>query len=398
METDPTWRDGKGKGLIGALNYLSSTGMNAVYFLTMNIEGDGKDVWPFATPDDFTRFDCSKLDQWEMVFEHMQAKGLMMHVVMQETENERLLDDGDTGALRKLYLRELVARFAHHPAIVWNLGEENGPAEFSPNGQTSQQQRAMASYLKQADPYRNPVVIHTHSTKQNKEKILPALIGQRSLDGLSFQVDQPRRVHQEIIEWKKRSRDGGQPWLIAMDEIGKWDTGVVPDSVDANHDATRHEVLWGSLMAGAAGVEWYFGANQPHNDLTSEDWRQRANMWLQTKIALDFFELNLPYWEMQPADDLTDAIDDYCFAKPGDVYAIYVPKSVVAENKPIVLDLGDSELEFEVHWFDPKKGGQLQLGSVTEFKRESGAAAAQRIGMPPQEEVQDWVVLVKSKQ
>lgn len=103
-------------------------------------------------PTDHTRFDCSKLDQWEIVFEHMQRKGVLLHVVTQETENERLLDDGDTGPLRKLYYRELIARFAHHPALVWNLGEENGPAEFSPNGQTSEQQKAMSNYLKASDP------------------------------------------------------------------------------------------------------------------------------------------------------------------------------------------------------------------------------------------------------
>jgi hypothetical protein len=31
---DPTWKDSKGKGLIGALNYLAGKGCNAVSFLT----------------------------------------------------------------------------------------------------------------------------------------------------------------------------------------------------------------------------------------------------------------------------------------------------------------------------------------------------------------------------
>ena len=53
----------------------------------------------------------------------------------------------------------------------------------------------------------------------------------------------------------------GRPWLISMDEIGMWHTGVVPDDVDPDHDALRRYVLWGSLMAGAAGVEWYFEQN-----------------------------------------------------------------------------------------------------------------------------------------
>jgi hypothetical protein len=122
---DPTWKGGKGKGLVGGLNYLASQGVNAVYFLTMNVNGDGRNVWPWTDPAVRDRFDGSKLDQWEIVFSHMTRLGLMLHVVTQETENDHLLDGGDLGPERRLYYRELVARFAHHPAITWNLGEEN---------------------------------------------------------------------------------------------------------------------------------------------------------------------------------------------------------------------------------------------------------------------------------
>lgn len=52
-----------------------------------------------------------------------------------------------------------------------------------------------------------------------------------------------------------------------MDEIGFWHTGVLPDAINPRHDTIRKEVLWGSLMAGVAGVEWYFGARYDHNDL-----------------------------------------------------------------------------------------------------------------------------------
>jgi len=69
---DPTWKDGKGKGLIGALNYLAGKGCNAVSFLTYNAGGDGDDVWPFVSRNDKLHYDCSKLDQWQIVFDHAQ--------------------------------------------------------------------------------------------------------------------------------------------------------------------------------------------------------------------------------------------------------------------------------------------------------------------------------------
>ena len=79
---DPTWKGGKGKGLIGALNYLSSKGCNVFSFLTYNAGGDGENVWPFVTRDDKLHYDCSKLDQWQIVFDHAQSRGLYLHFKM----------------------------------------------------------------------------------------------------------------------------------------------------------------------------------------------------------------------------------------------------------------------------------------------------------------------------
>ena len=89
---DPVWQGGKGKGIIGALNYLASKGMNSVYFLTYNIDGgDGSDTWMWTGPNERERFDVSKLAQWEIVFRHMDRLGLQLHVITQETENDRKL-------------------------------------------------------------------------------------------------------------------------------------------------------------------------------------------------------------------------------------------------------------------------------------------------------------------
>ncbi|MGJ8680033.1 DUF5060 domain-containing protein, partial [Paraglaciecola sp.] len=191
QEGDTTWGQGKGKNIVGATNYLASTGMNAVYFLTMNIGGDGKDVWPYTDYDERERFDVSKLEQWNVLFEHMQQKGLALHVITQETENETMLDGGDVGFHRQLYYQELIARFGHHLALIWNLGEENGPVDFSPVGQKPEQVRAMARYFVENDPYQNPVYLHTHASEHHRQETLPDVIGEKAIMGLSLQVDKP---------------------------------------------------------------------------------------------------------------------------------------------------------------------------------------------------------------
>lgn len=288
---DPLWGDERGHSLIGAVNYLADSGVNAAYFLVWNVEGDGKDVWPFAGPDTQTRFDTSKLDQWERVFAHMQKQGIALHVVLQETENELLMDGGDTGRIRKLFIAELVARFGHHNALIWNLGEENGPVHWRPEGQNDAQRRAMIEWLTRVDPYGHPILLHTHAEPDDKDAIAGPLLGLRDLDGLSLQISDPTLVHEETAKWFKRSSDAGHRWVLTMDEIGPWQNGAIPDAdAEDDHLALIREALWGHLLAGGSGVEWYFGAKFDHNDLSAEDFRSRQKLWASSFAARQFLE------------------------------------------------------------------------------------------------------------
>ncbi|MEL6535190.1 MAG: DUF5060 domain-containing protein [Bacteroidota bacterium] len=383
---DPQWQDGKGRALIGALNYLAAKGMNAAYFLTFNVLGDGKDVWPHLSPEDFTRFDVSKLAQWEIVFQHMQAQGILLHMVLQETENETLLDGGETGPMRQLYFSELIARYGHHLGLVWNLGEENGPASWSPVGQNDAQRRAMARYIKANDPYQHPVLLHTHSEDPLRSDILHDILGETTVDGLSLQQAQREETAEVVAHWKAQSRESGHEWLITMDEIGMWHTAALTDSLDPWHPTLRRYVLWGSLMSGAAGVEWYFGAHYPHNDLTSEDWRQRDQLWDLTRYAHQFFETWLPYAEMAPAHNLVSTAGGYCLRKPDAVYAVYLPEATDQE-----LDLQEATGTYDVRWYNPRTGGELVPGSILQV----AGGVQQNLGTPPTEPLQDWVVLLR---
>ena len=383
---DPTWRGDRGKGIIGALNYLAGQGMNSVYFLTMNIGGDGKDVWPYTRYAERYRFDCSKLDQWEIVFDHMDRLGLMLHVVTQETENEKLLDGGDTGPQRRLYYRELVARFGHHLGVTWNLGEENGPANFSPDGQSLDQQQAMLAHLQALDPWDNPVVIHTHAWDSLRHAQFDRLLGNPHLDGPSIQVGQPTHTHADTRRWIAASAAAGHPWIVSLDEIGPASRGVDPDTAQPNNqDLVRQAVLWGNLMGGGAGVEWYFGYKNPHNDLTCEDWRSRDRMWAYTRHALAFFQTHLPFHAMTTADEQVQGAKAYALAQPGAVYAVYLP-----EGGEATLDLSDQAGRYRVQWYDPRQGGPLQRGSVTEVS--GGGPAA--LGLPPADPTADWAILL----
>lgn len=351
---DPTWKGGrKGRGIIGALNYLASKGVNSVYMILNNVGGDGQDVFPWISyKSDFTRFDVSKLDQWEIVFSHMDELGMMCHFVTQETENELLLDSGDVGMSRKLYYKEMIARFSHHLGVTWNLGEENGPAPWVGYGQNDRQRKDMAKFIKETDPYDNFVVVHTLPTPDLRDDILTKLLGFPYLDGPSLQTE-VKDVHAETLKWRSLSEQRGKKWVVCSDEIGPASTGAVPDDIDLQHNEIRHKVLWGNLMAGGGGVEWYFGYNYDNNDLNCEDFRSRDRLWDQTAIATRFFLEHLPLAEMMPADALVSPRSNYCLARNDDLFVIFIPTGGASSIRL------NPNISYRVQWFDPRNGGEI---------------------------------------
>lgn len=385
-EGDPTWGDGKGKGLIGALNYLASQKMNAVSFLTMNIEGDDKNVFPYTTYDERERFDVSRLAQWDRVFSHAQQLGLFLHFKTQEHENQGLLDGGGVGLQRKLYYRELIARFGHHLALNWNLGEENGEwGKQHSLGQDPVNRRAMTQYFFDHDPYRHLVVIH------NGNQFYDLLGDKSKLTGVSVQTSQKNfsHVHGAILKWRRESNKAGKKWVVSCDEPGDAQFALVPDAIDPDHNNARINALWGTIMAGGAGVEWYFGYKHAHSDLSCQDWRSRAQMWTQSRHALDFFagrtedaEGPIPFQQLLPNDSLVSG-KNFCFYRPGTLWLVYL-KTGGSEQ----LNVEGTNGSFSIRWFNPRTGkfnGSASIVETTTGKLDLNA---------PDEA--DWLAIVRA--
>jgi hypothetical protein len=390
-EGDPSWQGGKGKGIIGALNYIASEGLNSVSFLTMNIGGDDRNVFPYIDSETWDRIDVSKMDQWEIVFGHAQQLGLFLHFKLMEHENQGLLDNGAVGANTKLYYREIIARFGHHLALNWNVCEESGEwGKLKTPPQETVERLACAQRLHDQDPYGHHRVIH------NGRKFDDLLGPQSKYTGPSVQTNHKdfRNVHGAVLEWREKSAQAGKPWAVSLDEPGDAQQSLVPDESDPDgtiHFDARHHALWGTFLAGGWGVEWYFGYKFPHSDLSCQDWRSRDRFWDYCRYLLEFFEVNrIPFWTMSNSDALIGneqhTNEAYCFARAGEVYVIYLPK---VEGRP--LDLSGVEGSFEVRWFNPREGGALQTGSIAAVQGGSPAA----LGAPPADPALDWVILVQ---
>jgi len=379
---DPFWKNGKGKAIIGAINYLASKGMNSFSFLTLNIEGDDQNVFPFIDYDTHDRLDCSKLDQWEVVFNHADNLGMFLHFKLMEQECQGLLDNGAIGAKTKLYYREMIARFGHHLALNWNIGEESG--DWAKNHKTPPmntiQRLAAAEYFYQNDPYHHHIVIHNPPSFE--DILVPAV----KYTGLSVQLgtEQYRNVHEDALRWLKLSKKSGKQMAVSMDETGGAQHGLLTDMEDAKHDSARINSLWGSFLAGAWGNEFYFGYSHPHSDLTCEDFRSRDLFWNQCKYLLDFFEgNNIPVTETENHTELVNK-GDYCLAVPGKMYIVFL------RNGSGTINLENHDGNFSLKWFDPRNGGKLQTGAVKKIK----GGKLVTINGAPSEPQKDWVVLI----
>ena len=111
-------------------------------------------------------------------------------------------------------------------------------------------------------------------------------------------------------------------------------------------------------------------------------------MWELTGYALEFFHEYLPFIEMSHHDELTSARNDYCFARPGQIYAVFLPAGGTTN-----LDVGSKSATFTVQWYNPRSGGPLRNGTIRTINGPGSVA----IGHPPQDNNKDWVVLIKLK-
>jgi len=375
---DPTWAGGRGKGIIGALNYLSGLGVNSMYFLTMNAHGDGQKAYPWTGPNAIYNYDCSKLDQWDVVFSHMDTVGMMMHVVLTETENESFFEVFELGTAggfapsRKIYYREMIARFGHHLAITWNLGEENGmPGDGYGAANTTQQRKAAADYIRSLAFFDDNITVHNGPSTD--DGIYAPLLGHPSFTGNEIQWAQGDDVHDKVLQWRSQSDASGHPWVVSLDE--PW-----IDQTDLTEFRTWD--VWGSYLAGAGGCEFF-----QTGDGSFDDFRTKETFYRTVARARGFLEANVPYTSMDPADAFLSGAAGYVLAKAGQTYLVYL----TAGGTPS-LNLGGASGSFSVRWFDPRNGGALQTGSVASVT----GGGVRSLGSPPGSPSLDWAVLVGS--
>jgi hypothetical protein len=373
---------------VTALNYLASQSLNLVTFSTLTLGGPDGNVFPFVSPQPSDRFrmDVSKLAQWEVVFQHADELGLLLNLRL-ESESAADVLDGKAGVLglrRRLYYREMIARFGHHLSLIWNLGTATATASFS-----TANQQSLTNYIRSVDPYEHPVVLQTPSNQQ--AEVYEALLSSSNVavEGTSLASDLYDTFNDTLI-WRSLSAEQGHKWVVTSEYQGS--QGATADRDDPTHDEFRVEVLWGNLLAGGTGVAYHFGDERGDSsgcsDLACQDWRSREALWGQSRYALEFFRENsIPFWNMGNSNErCTDG--NRCFSNDE-----FVVVQVRRTDIPSLVDLTTPSpivATYSLKWFDPLLGGPLQDGSVASVS----SGPAQDLGTPPTSTGQEWIALL----
>jgi hypothetical protein len=348
------------------VDYLSSKGVNSIYIITHNIDGDRMDTWPWVgkTQEEARAnsdiFDIAKLQQWEDLFTYIQEKGVVLHLVLAD-------DSAWDGFNHEWYYREMVARFGHHPALIWNIGEEANEIY------TDQEQIELAGMLKELDPYDHPVTVHRRPIWPFFGRVEFDTTSIQTMDGgRDFTTTELGDQNDLVVIHRDRSAAAGRPIPIMIDELPR-----VDQVTEKARSKMRTEVLY-PIFFGGGNFELHFYDIYGQGGTVSI---QDLEPMLDDMRRLREFLETLPFNSMEPCEYLVTGRDGYCFGKPGQVYAIYLPT-----GGSIEVDLPEVNTGYEVTWFDPRTGEKNSGGQVQ--------GGARRLLDAPTS--QDWVLLLKS--
>lgn len=214
------------------------------------------------------------------------------------------------------------------------------------------------------------------------------LLGDASaLTGPSIQTHKTdfSAVHPMVLQWRRLSEEAGKPWACSVDEPGDAQHALVPDNDDPTHNDARINALWGAYMAGAWGIEWYFGYKHDHSDLSCQDFRSRDMFFDQCRASLRIMKQHdIPFWVMEPSDELITR--GWCLAARNETYLLFIPTGGTT-------DLYLEEGTYDIKWFNPRTGE----GPLTGNKKSVTAAGWKSIGNAPSDHEKDWIVMLEKR-
>jgi Protein of unknown function (DUF4038)/Domain of unknown function (DUF5060) len=295
---------------------------------------------------DYTRFNIPYWQKWERMLRFARDRDMIVSVILDISTHHAQAAAWSKDERR--YFRYAVARLSAFSNITYDLGDDLD------SFRDMKWAHAMGTLIEQGDPYKHLATSHpVHREHQD-----------RASDWFGFTSiqDWSRNQHALMLEERQIQMKTGRIIPQTNEEYGyedhypQWAPAPPGDSAE-----TLRHVAWDIAMAGAYGT-------------TGESARRGTNIWPDTgggwingrgddtivmlkgyEHMVDFFT-SFDWWQTEPHDELVNN-GAYCLAKPGEIYAVYLPKG---GDVTVRLEPGS----YEAVWFSAFTGERIPLPPV----------------------------------
>jgi hypothetical protein len=331
--------------------------------------------WPAESPGDFThpRFDYSRfyLPLWQK-FERMlrfaREEDMIISVVLDMNDNKVHPAAGSEDERR--FIRYAVSRLSAFSNVTWDLGDD------LEGYRDDQWTHDTGTLIEQWDPYHHLATSHPIRTVHQDR-------GSAWFGFTSYQ-DWSRKQHALMLESRELQRKTGRIIPQTNEEYGYEDHYPMWAEPGSDSAEVLRRTAWEIVMAGGyqtAGETCRRGTNIAPD--TGGGWMNgrgddTMTMFLGYGHMVDFFA-SFEWWKTDPHDEVVDN-GAYCLAKPGEIYASYLPK-----GGRITLKLADGT--YDAMWFSALSGEKIVLPAVTGSTWTS----------PEAPDHNDWALLLQKK-
>ncbi len=310
---------------------------------------------------DFTRFNIPYWQKWDRMLRFARERDVIISVILDISTHTAQAPAGSEDERR--YVRYAISRLGAFSNITYDLGDDLD------SFRDEKWAHETGTLIAGLDPYKHLATSHpVHREHQDRAS---AWFGFTSIQNWS------RRQHALMLEEREIQKRTGRIIPQANEEYGyedhypHWAPSPPGDSAE-----TLRQMAWEIAMAGTYGT-------------AGESARRGTNVWPDTgggwingrgddtmvmlkgyEHMVDFFT-SFEWWKTEPHDELVTG-GAYCLARPGEIYALYLPQRPLCGNREhfgyndacggITLELQPGM--YDARWFSAFTGEIVPLPPV----------------------------------
>ncbi len=307
------WQTGKEVHYLHLLGRLGQRlGLRGGFIDALANFGFAEDIYHLGF--DYSRFRVSYWQKLDRALRFARDRDMVFSLVLDM--NDSRVHPEPYSADEQQFIKYTIARFSAFSNITWDLGDDLD------HYRDDRWTHSTGSQIKKLDPYKHLATSHPiDNVHQDRASDW--------FDFTSFQ-EWSREQHKFMLAERKKQERLGRIIPQTNEEYGYedhyplWSKGLGSDSADA-----LRRTAWEIVMAGGyqtTGETARRGTNVFPD--TGGGWLNGRGDETMTMLQgyahmVDYFT-DFKWWETEPHDELVNT-GNYCLAKPGEIYAVYLP-------------------------------------------------------------------------